>query len=339
MAYQILRVQKLKSLLSVKRSLNHAFRTQETPNADPEKFAHNQNFGAKSDRQAMSIIKALMPSKLRKNGVVCVEHLITASPEWFEGKSNDEQNEYFKHSLTWLRKKWGKENVVCGGIHRDEKTPHMYIYVVPKDYETGRLNCRKWLGERDALSNMQSAFHTDVAINFGLERGLKGSKAKHQTIQKYYAKLNNVDLSEHQKPSKKDLLLAAAGFDSPVNQALERADLVSLLSNEKDQVIKLHRDERLSLVRSNMRSKKKNNDLKNKYKDNLNAEAEFTQKALKAQAVLDTNKTMLEQISSLSNDLRALELENTDLNNEIHEMKNCDADDPIVDLKGPSNRF
>ena len=66
--------------------------------------------------------------------------------------------------------------MIFGGIHRDETTPHMYLYVVPLDEKTGRLNCRKWLGERDALNKLQTNFHKDVAQEFGLDRGLERNR-------------------------------------------------------------------------------------------------------------------------------------------------------------------
>ena len=239
MPYQVLRVQKLKSLTSVRRSLKHAFRTQDTPNADPSLRDKNKCFGAESENQAMAKIKGVLPNKLRKNGVVCVEHLITASNEWFDGKGEEEQNDYFKSSIEWLQGKWGKENVICGGIHRDEKTPHMYVYVIPKDFETGRLNCRKWLGQKNALSNMQTQFHEDVGSKYGLERGIKGSKATHKTLKKYSSEINEATKNSellatgYQKINKKDLLKAASGIGGDIVwDAIKKASSIPFLADE-----------------------------------------------------------------------------------------------------------
>ena len=44
--FAILRVQKLKSAISVHRSLKHSFRAQETPNAIPEFTPNNTHIGA-----------------------------------------------------------------------------------------------------------------------------------------------------------------------------------------------------------------------------------------------------------------------------------------------------
>lgn len=69
-------------------------------------------------------------------------------------------------------------------LHLDEKTAHIEAYAVPIDPK-GKLNCRHFLGARNALSILQTryALHNK---DFGLERGLKGSKATHQQVQKFY---------------------------------------------------------------------------------------------------------------------------------------------------------
>lgn len=189
MGKAIIRMQKLKSPVAVRRSMKHAFREQDTPNADPERTPDNTHLGAQNTAEAMQRFNDALPDKVRKNAVLAVEYLVTASPEAMQGKSRQEQNAYFKDALQWLQDKHGAENVVYAGIHRDETTPHMYAYVVPKD-ERGKLNCRAFYGEKDALSKMQTDFADKVGKQHGLERGLEGSKARHTEIRQYYARVN-----------------------------------------------------------------------------------------------------------------------------------------------------
>lgn len=191
MGFAILRTQKLKSLGSVRRSMKHAFREQETPNADMTKSDKNTHIGAKSVEEGMSAFAAALPEKYRKNAVLGIEYLITASPQAMSNKTREEQDHYFNDALNWLKERHGSENVIYAGIHRDEKTPHMYAYIVPKDPETGRLNCRRFLGGAKALSEMQTDFANKVGIPHGLKRGLQGSKAKHTTLKQFYAVLND----------------------------------------------------------------------------------------------------------------------------------------------------
>lgn len=189
MKYAILRIQKLKSAASVRRSLQHALREKDTPNADPNRLHENTHFGAHSVREALDKFNERLPEKVRKNGVMAVEYLFTGSPEVMKEKTSEQQDAYLTDALKWLEDKHGKENVVYAGIHRDETTAHMYAYVVPLD-DRGRLNARHFFGEQNALGKMQTDFAEQVGKKHDLERGIEGSKAKHVSIQQYYARVN-----------------------------------------------------------------------------------------------------------------------------------------------------
>lgn len=185
MAFAILRTSKLKSFGEIGSSLSHNYRTRKTPNADATR-THKNEHEIRSAYSAMEAIKGRMPDKVRKNAVLCVEYLITASPEWSEWGKEGEK-EFFDKSLEFLKAKHGAENVITTSIHRDETTPHLIAYVVPLD-EKGKLNAREFLGGRQKLSQMQTTFAEEVK-SLGLERGLEGSKAEHKTIKEYYAEI------------------------------------------------------------------------------------------------------------------------------------------------------
>jgi len=186
MAYAILRTAKLKSFGEIGGSLSHNYRTRHTPNADPTRTPDNSHSVSKS-YLVMDGIKQRLPDKVRSNAVLCLEFLITASPEWDGWKNQEKEQDFFKRSIQWLEQKHGKENVIATSIHRDETTPHLVAYVVPID-QKGKLNAREFLGGRAKLSKMQTDFHSKVK-DLGLERGLEGSKAEHQTVKEFYAEL------------------------------------------------------------------------------------------------------------------------------------------------------
>ena len=190
MGFAILRTQKLKSPVAVRRSMKHAFREQETPNADQTRTPENTHIGAQSVQEGMAAFNAALPDKYRKNAVLAVEYLVTASPDAMKAKSRDDQDAYFADALKWLKAKHGAENVIYAGVHRDETTPHMYAYVVPKDPDTGKLNCRRFLGGAKALNEMQTDFAAKVGQRHGLQRGIEGSRARHTTVQQFYAALS-----------------------------------------------------------------------------------------------------------------------------------------------------
>ncbi|WP_284081744.1 MobV family relaxase [Acinetobacter nosocomialis] len=186
MSYAILRTAKLKSFGEIGGSLSHNYRTRHTPNADPTRTLDNHHSVSKPDL-VMDGIKQRLPDKTRSNAVLCVEYLITASPEWSGWQDQKQEADFFRRSLEWLEHKHGKENVIATSIHRDETTPHLVAYVVPID-SNGKLNARSFLGGRATLSKMQTDFHAKVK-DLGLERGLEGSKAEHKTVKEFYAEL------------------------------------------------------------------------------------------------------------------------------------------------------
>lgn len=199
MGFAILRVQKLKSPVAVQRSMKHAHREQDTPNADSARTPDNTYIGPQSVDEGMAAFNARLPAKFRKDAVQAIEYLVTGSPEVLNAKDRAAQDAYFDDALTWLRKRHGAENVVAVGIHRDETTPHLYAIVVPRDGE--KLNAKKWLGGAGALRGMQSEFAETVAKRHGLERGIEGSKATHKAIRQHYAELQTGERLAEQQAS------------------------------------------------------------------------------------------------------------------------------------------
>lgn len=188
--YAILRTQKLKARAEITRSLKHSFREQSTPNANSVLTTSNTHIGGTNTAEVMKKLEARLPEKIRKNAVLAIEYLITASPDAMNNKNKKEQDKYFADAIEWLEAKHGSENVIYSGIHRDEKTPHLYAYVVPIDPK-GNLNCRYYLGgKKEVLAELQTDFHDAVGKVNGLNRGLEGSKAKHQRVSEFYRQIN-----------------------------------------------------------------------------------------------------------------------------------------------------
>lgn len=187
MPYAIMRCKKLASSGSVASSLKHCFRERETPNADAERTPQNVHRGAQSTDEAMGKLRQMLPAKHRKDAVLAVEYLMTASPEWWKQASYAQQQDFFKQSYTWLAQKYGADRIIVATIHQDETSPHLSAFVVPLTRD-GRLSAKEFIGDRAQMSLDQSTYAHAVR-HLGLERGVRGSKAKHQTIRSYYAAL------------------------------------------------------------------------------------------------------------------------------------------------------
>lgn len=185
--FAIMRCKKLASMGSVAGALRHCYRERETPNADPERTPTNEHAAATSTDQAMGRMRALLPEKRRRDAVLAVEYLMTASPEWWQEASRKQQDEFFRRSRQWLADKYGADRIVTATIHRDETTPHLSAFVVPLTRD-GRLSAREFVGGRQKMRDDQTSYAAAVA-DLGLSRGIEGSRARHQSIRDYYAAL------------------------------------------------------------------------------------------------------------------------------------------------------
>lgn len=216
MNFVVLRVEKLSSFGNIAASGQHTFRERPTPNAIPERTHLNESTGARSSAELIERVKSRLPEKRRKDAVLCLEYVVSASPEWMAKTSPEQQTQYFRESIAWLQKKHGADNVVCTDIQRDEKTPHLVAYVVPR-HPDGRLSAKEFTGGRAALSNMQTDFWRQVGARHGLDRGVEGSKARHTTVKEFYAALTKNPTLEPPEappePSKIDVVTGKAFKD------------------------------------------------------------------------------------------------------------------------------
>ncbi|EJM77926.1 MobV family relaxase [Pseudomonas sp. GM60] len=224
MAYAIIRAKKLKTMGAVSRSAQHTFRMQPTPNADPILTGRNRTVGAKGSEQILAALVRTLPTKRRKDAVLAIEYLVTASPEAFKrhgGRLDDMGDGYFADALKWLKTRHGAANVLSATIHLDESTPHMVVYVVPMTADR-RPSCRDFLGGPEKLRAMQTSFHAKVGAQRGLERGVEGSKAKHEAVSAFYSTMTAAGEAPVLKP--RDYAAAAVGMKT---EAWLRAEAVA----------------------------------------------------------------------------------------------------------------
>ncbi|AFZ15575.1 plasmid recombination protein (plasmid) [Crinalium epipsammum PCC 9333] len=206
MAYGICRIQKIKSWGDLAGSVYHTTRERETLNADPA-VDNIRVIGQPNDPDlATMVLDKIGDQTIRKNAVLAVEMLLSASPEYFRpdepssaGVYEQEQLEaWTKKSVDWLKEQY-QDRVVSAELHLDESTPHIHAYLVPLD-DQGKLNCRALFGgSRHTLSKLQDSY-AEAVKPLGLERGIKGSQATYTEVKQYYSDVNrnslNLDLEE-----------------------------------------------------------------------------------------------------------------------------------------------
>ena len=127
--------------------------------------------------------------KPRKNSVVLLDTIYTASAEFFEGKTKDEVIEYFKSCLEFHEKTYGK-HTINAVIHFDEigendtllnedgtlraANYHLHIATIPlvkKKDGTYSLSASDLMGGRTEYRKKQDDFYAEVSSLWGLERG------------------------------------------------------------------------------------------------------------------------------------------------------------------------
>lgn len=125
---------------------------------------------------------------------------------------NGKLGEWCQDSIRYLYDTFGWENVVSAHLHMDEKTPHIHASVVPivtgerrkakKEQANGKRKYRKKANAvrlcADDLFNRQTlvSYHdgyAKVMAKYGLQRGVRGSEARHTTTTQYYRELKKMN--------------------------------------------------------------------------------------------------------------------------------------------------
>ena len=154
-----------------------------------EKYASNPDVDTSRSRLNFHLVKpqrsyraeaekqiAESGCRARKDSVRVVETLITASPEFFQGKKPREVKEFFEYALDFIQKKQAPETIISAVMHMDEKTPHMHLCFVPLTLD-GRLSAKDIIGNRKKLTQWQDEFWRHMVKKYpDFERGESASE-------------------------------------------------------------------------------------------------------------------------------------------------------------------
>ena len=130
-----------------------------------------QKYRAEAERQIKDA-----GCRTRSDSVRLVETVITASPEFFQGKSMKEIRAFFREALEFIKQKQNPDTIISAVVHMDEKTPHMHLSFVPLT-EDGRLSAKEIVGNKKKLTQWQDRFWEHMVNKYpNLERGESASK-------------------------------------------------------------------------------------------------------------------------------------------------------------------
>ena len=161
--------------------------------------------------------------RVRKDSVTAVEVLITASPEFFEGKNRKEIREFFAYAVEFMKSKQREETYISAVVHVDEKTPHMHLCFVPITPD-GRLSAKEIIGNKKRLTQWQDEFWSYMVKKYpDFERGESASLTGRTHIPprlfKQAARLNR----------QKDKLLQLLSEMNAINAKAKSKEIAALL--------------------------------------------------------------------------------------------------------------
>ena len=115
---------------------------------------------------------------LRKDAIVLCSVMVSASSDFFQGKSPEAVRAYFTACHEYLCSQYGRENCTGAYVHIDETTPHMHWTFVPLTQDL-RLSSKE-VNARKNLLKLQSDMPKYLQqCGFNVERGVENSPRYH----------------------------------------------------------------------------------------------------------------------------------------------------------------
>ena len=323
MSYAVLHI--VKASGSCNAIARHIERTTQPDNAHPELRHLNRDDFIKYPDGVDGLGEAIqhrldnagLTRKIGKNQVLALHVLMTSDGDALRHLADEGRlNDWAESSVRWAKETFGEENVVGAHLHMDEQTPHLHVTVVPivtterkkkaseakakKRYRTKskdgpRLSANDIM-TRENLIRFQDTY-AEAMERFGLERGIRGSEARHVDQHEYYRQC---------QIKKKDLEQDVAG-----------------LSAEK---------EKLDTETQSLEKRKKELERGNRWMDKTFAETKAANAEMSRQnSELEKRKTELERSNSslaatnttLSNERKQLE---ADMKKVVGEIADIEAD-------------
>ncbi len=316
MSYAVLHVDKISG--SCTAITRHIERSSQPDNAHPELAHLNRSDFIRYPEGVTTLNEAIryridhagLTRKVGKNQVLALAVLLTSDGEAFDRFQKEGSFEsWVQTSVEWVKKRFGEENVVAAHLHMDEQTPHLHVTVVPivtterkrkaseanvkKRYRTkpkgaARL-CANDIMTRETLERLQDEY-ADEMEPFGLERGIRGSEARHVSQHEYYR-----DCMVKKKGLEKDV---AELSTEKKKLDKEKKSLEGKVSHLECQTIALDaRKKRLTEVAEEIRQA--NSELYSEYSRLTDANSSLTAE----------NKSLMVTSSKLSDDVARLQMQ------------------------------
>ena len=212
MSYAVLHIMKASG--SCTAIARHIERSTQPDNAHPELRHLNRDDFIKYPDGVDGLGEAIqhrldhagLTRKIGKNQVLALNVLLSSDGDALRRLADEGRlDDWAESSVRWAKETFGEENVVGAHLHMDEQTPHLHVTVVPivtterkkkaseakarKRYRTKSGNAPRLSADsimtRENLTHFQDTY-AEAMERFGLERGIRGSEARHVDQHEYY---------------------------------------------------------------------------------------------------------------------------------------------------------
>ncbi|MBE6089815.1 MAG: hypothetical protein E7206_17630 [Clostridium beijerinckii] len=180
---------KIKTLNQISMFEKHMERDMEVPNANPELQKYNRVIIGKSN-VAERTKEYIYGIKVRSNGNLGVDLVLTAGHGFFTEMQPQEREKWIEENIKFLKDNFG-ENCLYACLHMDETTPHLHALIIPRfwneDKNRYELRSNMYFDGPEKMREWQDKYADHMNSKFSnLMRGIRGSKAKHISIQSWY---------------------------------------------------------------------------------------------------------------------------------------------------------
>ena len=201
----VLEIKKIKTMARMDIRYNHDFRKSYCKGVDFSKSESNKILKDTENLTLREVFddrikgstyyqgnkeKGISRHKVAKNAVLGIDVICGFSKEAMPLVNIDE---WCKNTLEWAKNNFcenNNDNIAYAVLHlEDESTPHIHIVIIPLD-RNGRLNANKYIGGKGTFSKLQTSYHKETLEKYGVERGVKGSRASQETLRRFGAVLN-----------------------------------------------------------------------------------------------------------------------------------------------------
>jgi hypothetical protein len=249
-----------------KEGQEHTFR-----NADPARRDLNRNFDTGYSKMSLNEAVKLRIKEgytgtkaIRKDAVEYVPMVFTGSHVEMKAieQNPTKLDEWIQKNYQFACREFGKENILRFTLHLDEKTPHIHAVIVP--LVDGKLTAKVVLGDRVAMSERQTRYAAEMQ-EFGLERGVVGSKRIHNSEGWYLGQQKSAQEAELSQLPKFELFdrvnprFYVAGVTWRLKEVSRRAVDAELRAKNSELQVKQARGEvkQISLAQGSLHEKNK----------------------------------------------------------------------------------